>query len=314
MPRRLLPLFASAAALWTSAAAAASPAAAGDAGRFVVYDAFASQHVAPRKVVVWLPAGYDRHRDRYAVLYMHDGQNLFDPETSMSHEPWAVDRHLAALERAHAVRPTIVVGIANAGRDRWREYAPAAAVESLEPELRSIAAGDNAGPLLAEAYLRFLVEELKPFIDAHYRTHPERANTVVMGSSMGGLISLYALSRYPDVFGGAGCLSTHWVLTTNPALLAPTPDPRLARIGGAYLGWLRSHLPPPGRHRIYFDHGTVFLDALYAPFQEPVDRMMAELGFRAGVDFESRVYPGATHNEQAWRERIDVPLRFLLRP
>ncbi len=311
MPRTLLPLLALASALGGGAATAARA----DAdGRFVVYEHFESRHVAPRKVVVWLPPGYDSHRGRYAVLYMHDGQNLFDPETSMGHEPWAVDRHLAALERAQTVRPTIVVGIANTGTGRWREYAPAAAIEALEPELRALVTDAGGGPPVSEDYLRFLVEELKPFVDAHFRTRPGRADTVVMGSSMGGLISLYALSRYPEVFGGAGCLSTHWVLTTNRALLGPPPDPRVTRIAAAYIDWLRGHLPAPGRHRIYFDHGTVFLDGLYGPFQEQVDRIMAEHGYRDGIDWESRVFPGATHNEQAWRERLDQPLGFLLRP
>jgi predicted alpha/beta superfamily hydrolase len=312
MPRTTLALFALVAALDGTPARAAGPTPSGDGGRFVSYDRFASQHVAPRQVVVWLPPGYDAGRRRYAVLYMHDGQNLFDPATSMGHEPWAVDRHLAALERARAVRPTIVVGIANAGAARWREYAPAAAVERLDPELRALVTGGPDGAPLSEAYLSFLVGELKPFIDAQFRTRPGRADTFVMGSSMGGLISLYALSRYPDVFGGAGCLSTHWVLTTNPALLGPPPDPRVPRIAGAFLDWLRTHLPAPGAHRIYFDHGTVFLDALYGPFQEAVDALVTQRGYRAGVDFESRVFPGATHNEQAWRERLDLPLTFLL--
>ena len=311
MSRGVLPWLVLAGAL----GAAATPAAGADrGGRFVVYPDFASSHVAPRKIVVWLPEGYDRHRERYAVLYMHDGQNLFDPETSMGHEPWAVDKHLAALERAQNVRPTIVVGIANAGADRWREYAPAAAVAALDPELRALVTEGANGPTLSEDYLRFLVGELKPFIDRHYRTRPGRADTFVAGSSMGGLISLYALSRYPEVFGGAGCLSTHWVLTTNPALLGPPPDPRVPRIAAAYIDWLRLHLPAAGSHRIYFNHGTVFLDGLYGPYQDEVDRIMAEHGFRDGIDWESRVFPGATHNEQAWRERLDQPLVFLLRP
>ena len=260
--------------------------------RFVNYENFPSRNVTPRKVVVWLPEGYDGGRDRYAVLYMHDGQNLFDPETSTAHEPWAVDRHLAALERAGAVRRTIIVGIANSAA-RWREYAPAAAVERLDPQLRTQVAEAGGGDPQSEAYLQFLVEELKPF--------------------MGGLISLYALARYPDVFGGAGCLSTHWVLTTNPTLLGPPIDARVESIGGAYIEWLAGHLPPPKTHRIYFDHGTVFLDALYGPFQERVDRLMAAQGYQRGIDLESRVFPGATHNEQAWRDRLDIPLTYLLR-
>ncbi|MBS0395792.1 MAG: alpha/beta hydrolase, partial [Proteobacteria bacterium] len=239
--------------------AGAAPAAGdgvGAGGRFVRYDAFASAFVPARSVVVWLPEGYDAGSERYAVLYLHDGRNLFDPATSMGHEPWAVDARLAALLRAGTVRPTIVVGIDNAGADRWREYAPAAAVAALDPERRAQALRAAGGEPRSEEYLRFLVEELKPFVDAHFRTRPGRDDTFIMGSSMGGLISLYAISRYPDVFGGAGCLSTHWPLGPVDFKRAPGADPELDRVAAGYLDWLATHLPAPGDHRLYFDHGT----------------------------------------------------------
>ncbi|HYD78513.1 MAG TPA: alpha/beta hydrolase-fold protein [Paucimonas sp.] len=283
-------------------------------GRFVVFDAFPSKHVAARKVVVWLPPGYDTSDGRHAVLYMHDGQNLFDPATSMANQPWAVDKHLIALQRAGKVRPTIVVGIWNTP-DRAREYGPAAAVEALAPELRDVLLGTGRADTLSDQYLRFIVEELKPFIDKTYRTRPGRDDTVVMGSSMGGLISLYALASYPDVFGGAGCLSTHWPLTSNHALLGKPPgDPRVAKIAASYIDWLRTHLPAAGKHRLYFDYGTKNVDAFYAPYQEQVDKIVAAKSYRRDADWTTRFFPGTDHNEAAWRERLDIPLRFLLRP
>jgi enterochelin esterase-like enzyme len=279
-------------------------------GHFERHAGFASRHVAARDVVVWLPPGYDG-RQPHAVLYMQDGRNLFDPASGMGHGPWAVDVHLAALLAAGRARPTIVVGIDNTGSGRWRDYAPAVAVAALPERLRLRVEETGGGAPLSDEYVRFLVEELKPFIDAHYRTRPERAETFIMGSSMGGLISLYALCRHPEVFGAAGCLSTHWPLSVRADILTgPVED--IAACAAPFIDWLASNLPHAGNHRLYFDHGTKWLDGLYAPYQQRVDALLGTLGYRSGFDLESRVFEGADHNEAAWRERLDVPLSFLL--
>ena len=289
--------------------------AAGEGGSFVSLGDFPSAQVAPRKVVVWLPPGYDPSGERYPVLYMHDGQNLFDPATAMGGQAWEVHKRLAALAATGAVRPAIIVGIAST-RDRAREYGPAQAVDALAPELRAVLLGDpptpGGQPTLSEQYLRFIVDELKPAIDARFRTSPERADTFIMGSSMGGLISLYALARYPEVFAGAACLSTHWPITTNFNMLFDKEDARPVRYAAAYFDWLARKLPRAGRHKLYFDHGDATLDALYAPYQQQVDGIVRAKGYRAGVDWISQVFPGADHSEVAWRERVEVPLRFLL--
>jgi enterochelin esterase-like enzyme len=282
------------------------------AERFVVTESFTSRHVSARKVVVWLPAGYDAGSDKYSVLYMHDGQNLFDPATAMAGQPWAVDKALDALMREGTVRKTIVVGIWNSPL-RWREYAPATPIERLAPALRNVV-HETTEPVLSEAYLKFIVEELKPQIDKTYRTRVDRDNTFIMGSSMGGLISLYALARYPNVFGGAGCVSTHWPITSNRTLLAPNVDARVDDIAQSYFDWLNANLPRAAQHRIYFDHGTINLDSLYAPFQQKADAIMRNKGYRADVDWMTRVFEGADHNEPSWRARLAIPLTFLLRP
>jgi predicted alpha/beta superfamily hydrolase len=147
----------------------------------------------------------------------------------------------------------------------------------------------------ADAYLRFLVDELKPFVDATYRTLPGRDDTFVMGSSMGGLISLYALCEYPQVYGGAGCLSTHW----------PAGD-------GIVIDYLAETLPPPGHHKIYFDYGTETLDAQYEPYQRRADQVMRAAGYTEGVEWMTRRFDGAAHDEAAWQARVHVPLEFLL--
>lgn len=303
------------AALAGGAVAAWPVLAQGGAGTLVMLEAFPSKFVAPRNVMVWLPPGYDGAAERYPVLYMHDGQNLFDPKTAMGRQAWDVHKVLASLVASKAARPAIIVGIWS-NRDRAREYGPAAAVAALAPELRAALLGDPpvAGglPPLSEHYLRFLVEELKPAIDSRFRTQKERAATFMAGSSMGGLISLYAVARHPDVFGGAACLSTHWPVTTNFNMLLDKDDMRPVRIASAWFDWLGKALPHAGMLKLYFDHGDATLDALYAPYQQQMDAILRAKGYRQGIDVITKVYPGADHSEAAWRSRVDIPLRFLL--
>lgn len=285
-------------------------------GRFVDYDPFPTTQAPPRKVRVWLPPGYDAG-ERHAVLYMQDGQNLFDPADSIAWGAWDVDRHLSTLRNAGKVRPTIVVGIWNTRENRGREYLPQAPVMTLPASLRDQVASANGNgdtAPMSDAYLRFLVEDLKPFIDRTYRTRSGREDTFIMGSSMGGLVSLYAVANYPQVFGGAGCLSTHWPMTTNGKLMVPALDPRVEQIAEAYRTWLAARLPAAGAHKLYFDHGNMELDSVYPPFQAKVDELVRRKGYRQGVDWITRTFPGTAHNEKVWRERLDIPLQFLLQP
>jgi len=268
----------------------------GVVGTVRYYPGFPSQNVAPRNVEVWLPPHYDRDTTaRYPVIYMQDGQNAFDPFTSYGGVDWGVDETMTRLIAADSVRPAIIVAIWNTPK-RFQEYMPEQAV----PADTVFASGvEGYGPIhgraISDAYLRFMVEELKPYIDTTYRTLTDRANTFVMGSSMGGLIAAYALTQYPRVFGGAACLSTHW----------PAAD-------GAFVPYFAEHLPASASHRFYFDHGTRTLDSLYAPYQERVDVAMRRAGYVAGKNWVSRVFPGADHSERSWRVRVAEPLVYLL--
>lgn len=261
------------------------------------HDHFPSAHIPARHVHVWLPENYAQQpKTRYSVLYMHDGQNLFDPATAMAGETWGVAEALQALMAAGHVRPTFIVGIFN-HRDRWAEYLPERPLSHpAAPQLQQKFSAAFTAPVRSDAYLRFLVEELKPFIDETYRTKPTREETFIMGSSMGGLISLYAVCEYPQMFGGAGCLSTHW-----PA------------VEGIILPYLENRLPPPGQHKLYFDYGTETLDALYEPLQKPVDALLAGKGYQQHQHCLTQKFEGAEHNEPAWRARIHIPLTFLLK-
>ncbi|WP_187775648.1 alpha/beta hydrolase [Luteimonas suaedae] len=267
-------------------------------GRLLRHTAFPSRHVAARNVDVWLPPGYARDpQRRYPVLYMHDDQNLFDPATAYGGIDWGIDETMTRLIADGAVREAIVVGIWNTPQ-RFGEYMPEKAVTT-----DAVATGvDGFDPLprtqvVSDAYLRFLVDELKPTIDAAYRTLPARDDTLVMGSSMGGLIALYAIAEYPQVFGAAAAVSTHW----------PAAD-------GAMIDWLAPRLPDPATHRLYFDHGTATLDAGYAPYQRRMDAIVRAAGYVNGENWISLRFEGAEHAESAWRKRVHRPLIFLLGP
>lgn len=270
--------------------ATASPA------RLVRHADFPSQFVAKRHVDVWLPPGYDaRPADRYPVVYFHDGQNIFDGSAAFGGESWRVSDAMTRLLARGEVRPAIIVGIWNTGMERFLEYMPQKAVTTERMVHYTVAPEVETSRLKSDAYLKFLVEELKPFIDRTYRTRPGRDDTFVMGSSMGGLISGYAVAEYPQVFGGAGCVSTHWVAGR-----------------GVVVDYLASHLPAPGSHKLYFDHGTQTLDAEYAAYQQRMDAAMRARGYTPGPLWMSRVFPGTEHSEKSWRERVDIPLAFLL--
>jgi pimeloyl-ACP methyl ester carboxylesterase len=227
---------------------------------------------------------------------MHDGQNIFDPALAYGGVDWGIDEAMLRLIQERGLPGAIIVGIWNSGEGRWLDYMPQRPVQLPAVQAAFDQWGRAAGALIrSDSYLRFLVEELKSFVDATYRTLPDQAHTLVMGSSMGGLISLYALEQYPHIFGGAGCLSTHW-----PA----GGDPLVDDLG--------AHLPAPGSHKLYFDYGTATLDALYEPFQLRMDGYLAAAGYARDVDWMTLRFDGAEHNEAAWRARLDLPLRFLL--
>jgi predicted alpha/beta superfamily hydrolase len=244
---------------------------------------------------VWLPPGYNADpARRYPVLYMHDGQNCFVPEDSSFGVAWEVQNALARLIAAEEASPVIIVGVWNIPERRHLEYCPRRPFLAMPAEGIEILPGLIGVPN-SDAYLAFVVTELKLFIDAQYRTMPDCEHTFLMGSSMGGLISLYALCEYPAVFGGAGCVSTHWPI-----------------VAGIIMPYLREYLPDPATHRLYFDYGTEALDALYRPHQLLVDEVVASTGYTQGRNWVTREFPGAGHFEADWQARVHIPLRFLL--
>jgi alpha-glucosidase len=277
-------------------------------GEVVVIEDFGSSFVPARNILVWLPEGYSEEK-RYAVLYMHDGDMLFDPSTTWNGQEWGVDEVATRLVAEGSVRDFIVVGVPNAGTERHIEYFPQKPFEMMSAEQQEAfyLMGSDKGRVLSgsvrsDAYLRFLVEELKPYVDSNFPVYTDADNTFVMGSSMGGLISIYALARYPGVFGGAGCLSTHW-----PGVMPHADNPWPLQMQRFLAGSL------PGGKKVWFDHGTEGLDASYPELQKHVDAVMREKGYDEN-NWMTYVDEGTGHSEEAWKARLHLPLTFLLAP
>jgi enterochelin esterase-like enzyme len=272
-------------------------------GRIEHTRAFPSRFVAARDVDVWLPPGYDGKK-RCSVIYMHDGQMVFDPGITWNKKSWGMAETVAGLIQKGRIPETIVVAIWSIGSSRQSEFFPEKALVFVPQEPREkFVRVDLAGKPQADNYLRFIVEELKPAVDAKYATFRDRDHTIVMGSSMGGIISLYALCEYPEVFGGAGCLSTGWIATF----------PKNATFPLATFNYLQGHLPDPRTHRIYFDQGTATIDALFSESQAFADLVVRGRGY-SEKNFMSRIFPGDEHSETSWAKRVAIPLEFLDSP
>jgi predicted alpha/beta superfamily hydrolase len=298
--------------LWQSVTTNLPQVSAGKIERFEVSSQLASTRdlISNRTVDVWLPPGYPDAAERYAVVYMFDGQMLFDATQTWNKQEWGVDESGTELQAQTArknLRRFIVVGIHNAGAARASEYFPQGPFNELAPEIQLAhrqSQRQAAAAVYSDAYLQFLTQELKPGIDQRYRTSNQRRDTVVIGASMGGLMAWYALVQHPKVFGAAGCMSTHW----------PGGDPALTEQTFSSLAhYFQSRLPKPAHHRIWFDFGTRTLDALYPPLQAQVDASLEKAGYGKHPQlWRTMRDEGAEHSEDAWRKRLPDVLRFLL--
>lgn len=242
-------------------------------------------HHAPRTLLAWLPPSYgDEPERRYPVIYVHDGQNVFDTATSNSGE-WKADETLTRL--AAEGQEAIAVGIPHGGERRFHEYSAAP-----HPELPQTWGGGGA-----DAYVAFLVETVKPRVDGHFRTLSGPESTIVIGSSMGGLVSLHALLTRPDVFGHAGVMSpAFWtapVHTFTHVQTSPTPTGRIwLDIGG------REGPEDAEQTRAYWQDAHAMRD------------LLLEKGMGERLRFVAD--PGGIHHESAWAARLPEALRFLL--
>jgi predicted alpha/beta superfamily hydrolase len=273
-------------------------------GKLLRAENFPSSYIKQRPVDIWLPDNYSSDK-KYSVLYMHDGQMLFDAKTTWNKQEWKVDEWATQLQKDGKVQDFIVVAIHNISDLRWLDLFPEKAFNFIDPqtqqELRNIPMavefkfnGDN--------YLKFIINEVKPFIDSNYSVYTDKAHTFVMGSSMGGLMSMYAISEYPDIFGGAACISTHW-LGSMP--MANNPYPK------AIFEYMNANFPQSQDQKVYFDYGDKTLDAHYPQYAKQVDEVLEAKGYN-NTNSKNIFFEGADHSENSWNTRLDQPLVFLL--
>ncbi len=279
-------------------------------GSIETYKNFESKFIATRTVEVWLPDNYNTD-EKFSVIYMQDGQNLFDIEKSNNQQSWDVDQIANNLYNNNLTKNFIVVAIWNNGVMRIAEYFPqkpynhltSEQKNTISTELKDTGYATTTFTPLSDNYLKFITTELKPFIDKKYSTHTNKENTVIAGSGLGGLISMYAICEYPKVFGAAICMSTHW-----PGTFAVDDNP----VPNAFVTYLKKRLPSPKDHKFYFDAGDQDSDAMYQPLQEKVDIVLAKKGY-SDKNWLTKYYPGDNHSESAWKKRFSVPLEFILR-
>lgn len=270
-------------------------------GTFTQIKQFKSQYVNSRNIDIWMPKDVSKEK-RYSVLYMHDGQMLFDSTNTWNKQEWKVDEVMTKLIKENKINDCIVVGIWNDGTYRHADYYPEKSLEFLPDTLKDrIINNDLKGKPNADNYLKFMVEELKPYIDSIFPTLTGTNHTFIAGSSMGGLISMYAFCEYPNVFGGAACISTHWPGSFYNQPLIPE----------SFLNYLSKSLPYSGDRKIYFDYGTETIDKYYEPWQLKVDKIMNEKGYTK-TTWITNVFPGADHSEKSWSARLEFPILFLM--
>jgi enterochelin esterase-like enzyme len=275
-------------------------------GKIQRLDNFKSEYIDARNIDVWLPDGYSE-KEKYAVLYMHDGKALYDPELNRNKLAWDIDEIVPKLISENKVEKFIVVGIWNNETLRHGDYFPQKIIQNIPEETRKLIVekhlnnkpqGDN--------YLKFIVKELKPFIDKTFSTQKGMAHTFMAGSSMGGVISLYAICEYPNVFGGVACLSTHFPLVDK----AQMPADIDGDVASKYRDYLKINLPDPKTHKIYFDYGNRSVDMIYKIFQDKIDLIMKEKGYDS-EHWKTQFFDGETHSPASWKKRFDIPLVFL---
>lgn len=251
-------------------------------GNYEIFPDFTSQFLKPaRKIIVWLPPSYNKResaRKRYPVLYMHDGRNLFDPTTSFGGSDWGVDEAMTEGIADRRIQEAIVVAIDNT-MDRMSEYTP-----FPDPKHK----GGNG-----ENYAKFIVEELKPFIDKKFRTLKDRENTFVGGSSLGGLISLYIGISKRETFSG--------IIAMSPSIWWSE---------GGIVNWLIKNDIASWNGKIWVDMGTREGEEAIRFTRLLAEKLKKDAPSFKGLNYKE--FSGGTHSESAWRQRMHLPLKYIL--
>lgn len=285
------------------------------AGKVIAWPDMDGGAAGKMTVWVWTPPGYGTVKGkRYPVLYMHDGQNLFDPRLAGFGKAWQIDRAISRMATRDDLRSWIVVGI-ESPHDRLSTMFPEALFGDLpaafQDRVRALFKENGEGPTLkGAAYQRFVARIVKPRVDRTFKTLRGRSDTAVMGSSFGGLASLAAIAAYPDIYGSAAALSVTASLASPADKGAPEEQAVREEIAAFGAMFNRSTMRPTANH-IYLDNGTGTSDGTLEPYARALAALFEARGWKPGTEVDYRTFAGAAHDETAWAQRVDIPLAFL---
>lgn len=244
------------------------------------------------------------------TLYMHDGQMLFDSTKTWNKQEWRVDELFTTKLNRYAHPDFIVVGIHNDPPNRYAEFFPQKVAQYMPQSYRDkLLAAQWNGQLRADAYLNWIEDTLVPFIENTYQASHKTKDRMVLGSSMGGLISLYALCEKPKLFGAAACLSIH----TPMINFGMFDEGMVEALVIPFNIYLEQELKADKKHRLYVDRGTATLDAYYGPYHDRLLNTLERVGYdQKNPRFLEAIVEGAAHDEKSWAQRLEVPILFML--
>jgi pimeloyl-ACP methyl ester carboxylesterase len=262
-----------------------------------------------RLVDIFVPKGVIGLK-KVKTLYMHDGQMLYDSTQTWNKKEWKIDEVVSTTLARYAHDPFIVVGIYNDPSNRYAEFFPQAVAAYMPESYRKLLLEKLwNGNLRADAYINWIENTLVPFVEQQFAVSKKTKDRMVMGSSMGGLISLYALCEKPSLFGGVACLSIHTPMINYGMFEEGMVDALVV----PFNLYLEQELKADRRHFLYVDRGTETLDSVYEPYHSLLLQTLANVGYDTGNPrFLEAIVNGAGHDEDAWADRWHVPLLFMI--
>ncbi len=269
-------------------------------GRLIRIENFPSQFITPRNVDIWLPDNYLVSKS-YKVIYLHDGQSLFNANLIDSTPELRLDETLDSLIKGSLINDCIAVGIWANKEYRLSEYFPQKALNYLSFKKRSDFVKNYllSNPT-ADNYLRFIISELKPYIDKNFPVLKDSENTFMAGTEAGALISLYALCEYPHIFNAAACIAPNWDISD---------DPKITR---CILKYIQKQIPESDIHRVYIDQDATISSELITEVIKKLNRTFIRKKFSENNVY-LRKFDNSDSNIQIWSQRLGIPLQFLFK-
>lgn len=260
---------------------------------------FKSEFVSDRHIDIYLPPGYQKSQKKFPVIYFNEGQKAFDPIVNQNSATMELDSIVDKMINDSEINPFIIVAIWSEPNS-WNELMP----EDIFTYLDQKHMKSEYRDVKSNNYLNFITEELKPYIDSHYKTLTDIPNTCMMGIGTGALFSWYAQFKRPDIFGKSICIATHW-----PAVEIKHKHP----VAVAVKEYFKNNIPEPNVHQLYFDYGTEGIEQYYQAHQYEIDSYLEAHNWVPRKHYVTSVFTDQKPNIQSWRERLHFCFLFLFK-